>query len=262
MCLPAAAGAPCSRAPSCARRAAAPRGDLDRQALVLHVRRRARPRSRARRVEARGDEVVQARHLRGRPGVGVEHDAGQVAVDVAPLLGHEVVAQLAGVVTQPWDGAAGQQQQPHVLERVAAQDDGAGPAPATCRRRRRTRRRRRARRASVSTPQHAAVGAQVEVAGRQRLRHPGQPGIPALVVEGPERAAPGAVGGGGVAVVGHAVDARGRRVGVQAQRAGRLAVKRLAHAERAQRRQRVVGWRAARTGSRLASPATPITTSS
>src|SRR3712207_9026197 len=61
-----------------------------------------------------------------------------------------------------------------------------------------------------------AVGPEVEVAGSERLRDRGQAGVPPLVVEGTEPAAPGAVGGSRVPVVWLAVDGHGRRIGMQA----------------------------------------------
>jgi hypothetical protein len=54
----------------------------------------------SRRVEVGGNKVVQAPHLRRRTGVLVEDHIREVAVDISPHLGHEVLADLARVVAQ------------------------------------------------------------------------------------------------------------------------------------------------------------------
>src|SRR3712207_8289983 len=59
--------------------------------------------------------VVEDRRLGRRPRVPIEGDVRKEPIDVGELLGHEVLADLAGVIPEPVRvlGVAGEEQQPH-----------------------------------------------------------------------------------------------------------------------------------------------------
>src|SRR5262249_50221970 len=80
----------------------------------------------------------------------------------------------------------------------------------------------------------AAVGSQVEVAGGQRFRNGSEGGVPLVAVAGAKAVAPGTVGGGGVTVVGHTVDADGGGMRVETEGIG-APPEHLAEAEWAER---------------------------
>src|SRR5215217_2883094 len=73
---------------------------LYRQLLVFDVGGGPADEPVSRRVEVGGNEVIQAPHLRRRASVLVEDDIREVAVDIGPHLGHEVLANLTRVVAQ------------------------------------------------------------------------------------------------------------------------------------------------------------------
>src|SRR5215217_1313365 len=97
---------------------------LYRQLLVFDVGGSPPNEPMSRRVEVGGNKIVQAPHLRRRAGVLVEDYVREEAVDVGPHLGHEVLADLPRVVAQTvgMPPVTREQEEPHVLEGVAAKD--------------------------------------------------------------------------------------------------------------------------------------------
>src|SRR5215212_10255524 len=109
----------------------APAEDVRRQALAAYLDRhqpvldaQGRPADEAALavgVVVVGQEVVENLRLRRRSSMPIEDPVREVAVDVGEHLGHEVLADLTRVVAQAVrvPGISGEQQQAHVVERVA-----------------------------------------------------------------------------------------------------------------------------------------------
>src|SRR5918911_3319059 len=118
---------------------------------------------------------------------------------------------------------AREEQQTHVLERVARQDDDPGLLDAPNPIRVDVLDAVGVPVATSEHPNHLAASAQVEVPGRQRLGYGGERGMPLVVRKGAEPVAPGRVRRGGATVVRHTVHADGDRMRVQTHRLRGLA---------------------------------------
>src|SRR5580704_5227621 len=164
---------------------------------------------------------------------------GDVAVDVGKHLGHEVFAQLTGVVAQSIRvlRIAGEKKQTEVLKSVRAQNHGASPLKATLARRIYIFGPVRVTVFIGSDPDNPAMSSQIKITGRQCFRNRRKGRIPFVPVIRAEPITPGAVSGRGTTAVRDSVNSDRYWVGMQAQFLGGLFVP-FAQAEWARGRHR------------------------